>query len=109
VKYYKKLCFTFLIAPCYPCIAISSPLLLSFFILCILNKKKKKLNKYICIYKEWKFDYYAPLPSLFFASLRFQAARRSRAVSGNFPGASAACYYVLLVYQFLAALTPGAL
>jgi hypothetical protein len=47
-------------------ITLYSPLLLSFFILCILNKKKKKYYKYIYVYKEGKFGYYTPLTSLFY-------------------------------------------
>jgi len=60
-----------------------------FFILCILNKKKRNLYKYICVYRKAKFE---NLDTFYTPFYHQQAARRSRAVSGNLPGASAAYF-----------------
>ena len=50
-----------------------------FYILCILNKKKKKLYKYIYVYKEGKF--------VFYHSLRHYQAAREAGGREKFPTA----------------------
>jgi len=55
-------------------ITLSSPLLLYFLFFLYLKRKKEEIIYIFYIYKNWKFDYYTPLTSLFF---HFHSSRQA--------------------------------
>jgi hypothetical protein len=95
----KSVCYTIFIAPSCSLLLFQASYYSIYFILCILNKKKKNFDKYIGIYKKGKF--------VFYASFRHnQAARRSRAVWGTLPDTSTAARLRALLKGFTCRLRP---
>jgi len=87
-------------------ITLSSPLLLYFLFFLYLKRKKEEIIYIFYIYKNWKFDYYTSLTSLFL--LHFHSGRPAKPDGIRFmPDTSTAVSMLCLSKMLWAVLVSG--